>query len=238
MDDITKTQQSFAIKALHNPEHRFADLYHLICRDDWIAFALRAVLSNTGSRTAGIDGISKKQLATEENQARFIAELQADLKAGRFKPLPVRRQYIPKDGGKMRPLGIPTIRDRVVQMLVKMLLEPIWESDFLDCSQGFRPGRRTMDCIAPLYGYMNPRIKAYWVVEGDIRGCFDHIQHAILLKLIERRVADQRVVALVRDFLRAGVMEGVLFRRTEEGTPQGGVVTPPAMLQTGSLGYR
>src|SRR5215211_5110247 len=168
MDDITKTQQSFAIKALHNPEHRFADLYHLICRDDWIAFALRAVLSNTGSRTAGIDGISKKQLATEENHARFIAELQADLKAGRFKPLPGRRQYIPKDGGKMRPLGIPTIRDRVVQMLVKMLLEPIWESDFLDCSQGFRPGRRTMDSIRICQSRITTQNKYLWVVEGDI----------------------------------------------------------------------
>jgi retron-type reverse transcriptase len=85
-------------------------------------------------------------------------------------------------------------------MLLKMLLEPIWESDFLDCSHGFRPGRRTMDCIAPLYRCMSRGVKAYWVVEGDIRGCFDHIQHAILLKLLEQRVADQRVVALVRAF--------------------------------------
>src|SRR5919199_1193038 len=226
MDDITKTQRSFAIKALHNPEHQFADLYHLICREDWIAFALQAVLANSGSRTAGVDGISKKDLADEETRTRFIAELHVDLKAGRFKPLPVRRQSIPKEGGKMRQLGIPTIRDRVVQMLLKMLLEPIWESDFLDCSHGFRPGRRTMDCIAPLYRCMSRGVKAYWVVEGDIRGCFDHIQHAILLKLLERHVADQRIVPLVRVFLRAGVMEGVLFRRSEEGTPQGGVVSP------------
>jgi retron-type reverse transcriptase len=107
MDDITKTQRSFAIKALHNPEHRFADLYHLICREDWIAFALHAVLANAGSRTAGVDGINRKDLVDEETRTRFIAELHVDLKAGRFKPLPVRRQSIPKEGGKMRPLGIP-----------------------------------------------------------------------------------------------------------------------------------
>lgn len=226
MDAITKTQRSFALKALHNPTHRFDDLYHLIGREDWIAYALAAVLDNTGSRSPGIDGVSKKHLATADAQQRFISELQAELKTGRFRPTPVRRQYIPKTGGKLRPLGIPTIKDRVVQMLLKMLLEPIWETDFLKCSHGFRPGRRTMDAIAPLYGLMNPKVKCYWVVEGDIKGCFDHIDHAILLNLVEQRVADRRIVTLIRRFLKAGVFEEETVRPTESGTPQGGIFSP------------
>jgi retron-type reverse transcriptase len=123
-------------------------------------------------------------------------------------------------------LGIATIKDRVVQMLLKMLLEPIWEADFLPCSHGFRPGHRTMDCIAPLYGLMNPRVKCYWVVEGDIRGCFEHIQQTILLSLVTRRVADRRVVALLQAFLEAGVMEDGLFHQTPEGVCQGNVISP------------
>lgn len=226
MDDITKTQRSFAVKASANRQHRFADLYHLICKEEWLIAALDAVLDNTGSRTAGIDGVTRKHLADEDARARFVAELQADLKAGKFRPDPVRRHYIPKGEGKVRPLGIPTIRSRVVQMLLKMLLEPIWEADFLDCSNGFRPGRRTMDCIAPLYGYFNSGVKAYWVVEGDIWGCFEHIHHKILLRLVEKRVADRRILTLIGDFLQAGVMEGAFFKRTEEGTPQGGIVSP------------
>jgi RNA-directed DNA polymerase len=226
MDDCTKTQRSFARKAVHHPEHRFADLYHLICREEWIATALRAVLANAGSRTAGIDGMTKKQLAGDDAKQRFVRALQAELKAGRFKPRPVRRHFIPKAGGKRRPLGISTLKDRVVQMLLKLLLEPIWEADFLPCSHGFRPGHRTMDCIAPLYGLMNPRVKCYWVVEGDVRGCFDHVDHTILARLVERRVADRRIVALIRSFLEAGVMEGDSIQATNEGTPQGNIVSP------------
>ena len=226
MDDLTKTQRSFARKAMHQPKHRFADLYHLICREEWIATALHAVLANTGSRTAGIDGVTKRQLATDQAKQRFITTVRTELKAGCFKPTPVRRQYIPKPGGKRRPLGISTIKDRVVQMLLKMLLEPIWEADFFPCSHGFRPEHRTMDCIAPLYGLMNPKVKCYWVVEGDISGCFDHVSHTILLNLIERRVADRRILTLIKSFLKAGVMEGGLAHETDEGTSQGNIVSP------------
>jgi RNA-directed DNA polymerase len=226
MNDLRKTQESFARKAQAQPSHRFGDLYHLVCRADWLKEALRAVLSNTGSRTAGIDGISRKQLADEAAQTKFVEGLQTELKAGIYRPQPVRRRWIPKANGKQRPLGIPTLKDRVVQMALKMLLEPIWESDFLDCSNGFRPGRRTMDCIRVCQSRITTQNKYLWVIEGDITGCFDHVQHTILLKLVKRRVRDQRVIGLIAAMLKAGLMEDGLFHHTPEGTPQGGILSP------------
>jgi group II intron reverse transcriptase/maturase len=225
-DDVLKTQRSFARKAASHKEHRFENLYHLLKRDDWMNVALDAVLTNVGARTGGVDGITRKHFKQEGFREQFLADLEAELATGRYQPQPVKRQYIPKGNGKVRPLGIPTIRDRVVQMLLKMLLEPIYESDFLDCSIGFRPGRRTMDAIAVCYQLINPRNGYYWVIEGDIRSCFDKVNHQILLKLISRRVADAKVVNLIGRFLKASVMEGQVFRRTSEGTPQGGILSP------------
>lgn len=231
MSDILKTQRSFALKAQAQPEHRFGDLYHLICRTEWIREALDHVLANTGARTAGVDGVSKKSLTSEEQQAAFIQALQADLKAGTYVPQPVKRVWIPKPGkSEKRGLGIPTIRDRVVQEMLRMLMEPIWESDFLSCSHGFRPGHRTMDCIAEFYRRVtvgHPRAgKFFWAIEGDIRKCFDRINQTTLLRLIGQRIADQRVVGLVKACLTAGMMEDGLFRETPEGTPQGGILSP------------
>ncbi len=227
MNDIRKTQHSFACKANAQKEHQFGDLYHLICRRDWIETALERVLSNTGAGTAGQDGMSKKDLETPEQRTHFIDTLQRELKSHSFKPRPVRRVWIPKPNkDEKRPLGIPTLQDRVVQELVRMLLEPIWESDFLRCSHGFRPGHRTMDCIAAFYSNINTLHKYFWIIEGDIRKCFDRIHHDILLKLLRRRIADNRIIGLVNDFLKAGVMEGGLFEDTPEGTPQGGILSP------------
>jgi RNA-directed DNA polymerase len=226
MDDIRKTQQSFARKATALPGHRFDDLYHLISREDWIATALDAVLDNTGSRTAGVDGLSKKHYASETNRHAFIAALCDDLKTGKYQPQPTRRVWIPKANGKQRPLGIPTLQDRVVQMRLKMVLDPIFESDFLPCSNGFRPGRRTMDCMAACYQRITRRNKYFWVIEGDIRQCFDRINHRILLRLLRQRIADRRIIGLISRFLQAGVMEGGLFQTTPEGTPQGGIISP------------
>ncbi len=226
MSDIIKTQRSLAIKATHNPKHRFDHLYRVICQEEWIGWALESVLSNKGARTAGIDGMTKKAFTSEEARAAFTRELREELRKGRFQPVPVRRVYIPKSNGKTRPLGIPTLKDRVVQMLLKMILEPIWESDFLNCSNGFRPKRRTMDCIALLDSYINNRNKYYWVVEGDIKGAFDNIHHEVLLKLLAERVADRRTLDLVERFLKSGVMENCLFKHTEIGTPQGGLCSP------------
>jgi RNA-directed DNA polymerase len=226
MDDIRKTQESFARKAQTQPEHRFGDLYHLICREDWLMTALGKVLSNPGSRTAGVDRISRRDLKEDKQKATFVQAIQAELKGGAYHPQPVKRHWIPKANGKQRPLGIPTLKDRVVQMALKMLLEPIWESDFLDCSNGFRPGRRTMDSIRVCRSRITTQNKFYWIVEGDIKGCFDHVQHATLLKLVAKRVEDKRILTLIKTMLKAGIMENGLFQHTEEGTPQGGILSP------------
>jgi group II intron reverse transcriptase/maturase len=226
MSDIIKTQRSLAIKAKYQKEHQFNHLYRLICRTDWIRTALDTTLSNQGAKTAGIDGMTKKTLQSDTAKAEFVKELSAELRQKQFRPMPVRRIYIPKKNGKKRPLGISTIKDRVVQMLVKMVLEPIYESDFLNCSNGFRPKRRTQDCIAKLDSYINRRNKYYWVIEGDIKAAFDSIHHQILMKLLAKRIADSRFLKLVERFLKSGIMEGHLFKRTEMGTPQGAVCSP------------
>jgi group II intron reverse transcriptase/maturase len=223
---IARIQTSFARKAVHQPEHRFCDLYSLLCSRIWIEAALDKVLSNQGSRTAGVDGVTVRRFEDPDYRAAFIEETQRLLREKRYRPQPCRRVYIPKANGKRRPLGIPTLRDRVVQMELKMLLEPIYESDFLDCSYGFRPGRRTMDAVSQLWSYIQGHSKFYWVVEGDIKGCFDNISHHKLMGLLKRRVGDRNILDLIWMFLKAGVMEEAAIRQTEMGTPQGGIFSP------------
>ena len=226
LDDILKTQHSFARKATRDANHRFENLYYLLSGDAWLNAALDAVLRNSGARTGGVDNITKEHFQQKRYRAEFVATLKAELATKQYQPQPVRRVFIPKANGKLRPLGIATMRDRVVQMLLKMVLEPIFESDFLDCSTGFRPGRCTKDALAVCYRLINPRNGYYWVIEGDIRSYFDNVNHAILLKLVARRIADVHVLNLIGRFLKAGVMEGQVFRRSPEGTRQGGIVSP------------
>jgi RNA-directed DNA polymerase len=226
MSDITKAQHSLAVKAEHHKQHRFGHLYRLICQEEWIIQAIQTILSNKGSRTAGIDGITKEHLASETARLELTQEIQEELREGSFRPQPSKRIYIPKPNGKNRPIGISTIKDRTVQMLLKMVLEPIYEADFLNCSNGFRPGRRTMDCIALLDSYINRRNKFYWTVEGDIRGAFDTINHQILVELVSQRIADPKILQLIEQFLKAGILENGLFNKTEIGTPQGSVCSP------------
>jgi RNA-directed DNA polymerase len=216
-NDIRKTQRSFARKAQAAPHHQFQDLWHLLCRQEWIDAALTKVLTNTGAKTAGGDGVTKAALETEPKRHAFIQQLREELKTGRYAPTPVRRTWIPKPGkAEKRPLGIPTLKDRVVQELLRMLLEPIWESDFLDCSQGFRPRRRTMDCIAECYSRIQPRIKCYWIIEGDIRKCFERIDHQTLLKLIRRRIADRRIVCLISRSSRQVCWKRAAFKKHQK----------------------
>lgn len=226
MNEISLTQHSFALKAKYHPEHRFRNLYHLICRPDWIGYALSVVLTNKGARTAGVDGVTRKQFQDDEYRTSFAKELELELKSRAYQPTPARRRWISKSKGGQRPLGICTIRDRTVQMLLKMLIEPIAESDFLECSYGFRPGRRTMDCIGICWRYIQRRSKYFWIVEGDIRGCFNEIRHDRLVTILQQRIADRQVLQLIERFLKAGVLDGQWYEPTEEGVPQGSVLSP------------
>jgi RNA-directed DNA polymerase len=227
MDVITKAQRALAKKAQAQPEHCFGSgLYRLICRRYWIETALESVLRKEGSRTGGVDRVTREKFKDEVYRQQVIDELQRELKAGTYRPLPVRRTYIPKANGRQRPLGIATLRDRTVQMLLKMVLEPIFEADFLECSHGYRPRRQAMDAIAMCYRMITPGKKFFWVVEGDIRTYFDTVHHEKLVKLVSRRVRDLRLLKLVRLMLKAGVMENGLFQPTEKGVPQGSIVSP------------
>jgi RNA-directed DNA polymerase len=179
-----------------------------------------------GARTAGVDGQTAAYIEWVRGEAAFLAELRADLKARRFAPLPVRERMIPKPGGrKRRRLGIPTVRDRVVQAALKLVLEPIFEADFQPCSYGFRPGRRAQDALAEIHLLASHSYE--WVVEGDIEACFDTIDHTALLQRMRRRIGDKRVLGLVKAFCKAGILtEAGQVQDTITGTPQGGILSP------------
>ena len=222
--DIGEMQKRLSLKAQQQPDHRFDDLFSLICREDWLMLAHDHVAGNAGSQTAGCDGINLRVF--DEDLEDNLKELRESLEDGTFRTSPVRRVFIPKSGGKLRPLGIPSIRDRIVQEAVRMALEPVYEADFLQCSYGFRPNRCTMDAIDHARWYMQERLKYFWIIEGDISSYFDAINHRKLMKLLGRRVKDGRLLDLIWGFLRAGVMERKLFKDTNTGTPQGGIVSP------------
>jgi RNA-directed DNA polymerase len=222
---VSEIQRRLAIKATKQPGHRFTKLYDLLTWEPLMIWAFETLLTNRGSRTAGIDGMDKRTV--NGKREGILADLRTALKSGTYRPQPVRRAYIPKANGKRRPLGIPTLVDRLVQLMVKAILEPIFESDFRPESHGFRPQRSCHTAKAHLHQLTAPRQKKmHWIIEGDIVGCFDHIQHSILLRLLKRRVQDAKLVRLIGQMLKAGVMEGGLFQKTDEGTPQGGIVSP------------
>jgi RNA-directed DNA polymerase len=206
------------------PDRRFGDVFNLICDRATLVVAWERVSGNRGSATAGVDGQTRIHIGQEEIEP-FLQELQGSLRDGSFRPLPVRQVAIPKKSGKLRLLGIPTLRDRVAQMALKLILEPIFEVDFYPSSYGYRPGRRAQDAIAEIHQLTS---RAYeWVVEGDITACFDNIDHQILMDLVAERITDRKVLRLVRAFLRAGIVEqhgGFVDSLT--GTPQGGVASP------------
>lgn len=215
---------NLAMAAQKNPQYRFTNLYSLMHWDYWIRYAAEAVLARPGSSTAGVDGTTRDTF--KKNYEQEIQMLVDSLKKKTYQPQPVRRAYIPKANGKKRPLGIPVLRDRIVQEALRAILDPIYETDFHPYSFGFRKGRCTMDAIAVIMSLTGPKQKYYYVIEGDIRSYFDTVHHRKLLNILKQRIADKDILNLIWKFLKAGVLEDGLFARTETGVPQGGVISP------------
>jgi len=222
--NIGEMQRKLSLWADQDKERKFYGLFDLICNRDWLWLAYERVAQNAGSKTAGCDGIDVYGFMQDE--VAHIDRLHAALESGKFEPCPVRRVYIPKSNGKMRPLGIPSFLDRIVQEAVRMALEPIYQADFDQHSWGFRPNRCTMDAVSYLYRCSKEHMKYFWVIEGDISAYFDTINHRKLMKLLRRRIDDEKLLDLIWGFLRSGVMERKLFKDTTLGTPQGGIVSP------------
>jgi RNA-directed DNA polymerase len=211
--------------AVDDGDRRFDDLFGLVTDPSFLRVAWERVRRNRGARTAGVDGQTARYITEVRGEEQFLADLRADLRAGQFVPLAVRERMIPKASGKLRRLGIPTVRDRVVQAALKLVLEPIFEADFDPCSYGFRPKRRALDAIAEIQ-YLGTR-SYEWVLEADIEACFDTIDHAALMDRVRHRVGDRRVLRLIKAFLKSGLMtsDGQTLG-TITGTPQGGILSP------------
>src|SRR2546427_4306056 len=231
-------QRKLSQWATDDPEKKFTDLYSLLCNEVWLRVAAHETLKNHGSNTAGIDGQTKSNFLGDFDG--HINRLQERLKAKVLEPMPVRRVYIPKPNSeKKRPLGIPTLLDRIVQEALRMILEPIWEADFSRHSYGFRPNRSTYDAITYIWCHLTGHGSSYqWIIEGDIASYFDTIPHRRLIKAVKRRVADRNIRDLLWKFLRAGVMHRGQVQETMTGTPQGGILTPRTKLQTFFFGVR
>jgi RNA-directed DNA polymerase len=221
-----------------NPDETWRDLWGWLTDDRMIRHAWRRVSTNKGKRSAGVDGITVDRIRQTIGERTFLEGIRRELRSGTYHPSPSRRKLIPKAGkpGQFRPLGIPTVKDRVIQGAVKAVLEPIFEAQFWPVSYGFRPGRSTHGALEHIRQSLQPRKRDQdsrrhrmpynWIIEGDIKGCFDNINHHHLMDRLRARVADRRFVGLVGKFLKAGVLAEDQFLRTDNGTPQGGIISP------------
>lgn len=221
LQKVQDLQHKLAGRSKSKPKERFYSLYDKVCRKEVLWEAWQKVKGNGGS--GGVDGVTVEGIkATGEKE--YLRALWTELKGKEYKPLPLRRVWILKANGKKRPLGIPTVKDRIVQQAVRSLMEPIFEAHFSEVSFGFRPGRDCHQAITRVVTYLN------WgmvnVVETDIVDCFGSIPHGRLLKAVARRIADKGILRTIRQWLRCGVMEEGQFQETTTGTPQGGVISP------------
>jgi RNA-directed DNA polymerase len=221
-------RQKLYLKAKREPRFRFYALYDRIYRQDVLEAAWAQVAGNGGS--AGVDGITIEEIESSPGGPEaLVAELHQSLKAGTYRPRAVQRVYIPKPDGRLRPLGIPTVRDRVVQTAAKLILEPIFEADFMECSHGYRPGRSAEDAVRQIEQNLREGYTA--IYDADLQAYFDTIPHEKLMKAVERRVADRTVLTLLRMWLNAPVEDRgddgrTRVSRSKQGTPQGGVISP------------
>jgi group II intron reverse transcriptase/maturase len=201
-----------------HPEGVHTRLYRYLLREDTYYDAYQKLYANKGAATKGIDndtadGFGKK----------YVDTLIAELVNGTYRPKPVRREYIQKANGKLRPLGIPSFRDKLLQEVIRRFLEAIYEPQFNDCSHGFRPNRSCHTALKQARCYF---VGAKWFIEGDIKGCFDNIDHAIMIGILERKIKDSRFINIIRAFLKAGYVEDLRYNQTYSGTPQGGILSP------------
>ena len=226
MRKVREMQAKLHRWAGEDSSRRFGDLFNLVYDPEFLAEAWFRVSGNDGKRTAGIDKATVASIENGIGAGAFLEEIRGLLRSGEFRPVPVRQVMIPKKSGKLRRLGIPTVQDRVVQAALKLVLEPIFEADFQPFSYGFRPGRRPHDAIAEIRHLASAPSNYHWVLEADIRACFDEIGHVPLMDRCRARIKDKRILALVKAFLKAGIMTPDGEEDSHSGTPQGGILSP------------
>ena len=220
-EKVRQLQNKLYLTAKKCSSRRFHALYDKVYRDDVLYEAWKRVKANKGSN--GVDGITIEDIEAK-GVKRYLTGLQSELKSGTYRPLPVRRVLIPKPDGSQRPLGIPCVKDRIVQMATKIAIEPVFEADFNSCSYGFRPKRSAKQALEVVRKACNN--KGYYVVDADIEKFFDNVNQDKLMTLIELRISDRRILKLIRQWLKSGILYGNILEISELGTSQGSVISP------------